>query len=428
MENASNVENISPPSFSHFDVVGGPNQQSGMSSINGKIDQYISVSFYLKPRTTGNFTIASARARIHGKDYFTNPLTIKVTNASNPAASGTGGNNSLSPFSGFGLNLPTEPTIHQYDDYILKKGENVNEKVHKNLFVRLDLNKTNCFVGEPIVASYKLYTRLRSESMVTEAPSFNGFSVSDLDVNSNAVQTEKFNGREYNVYTLRKVQLYPLQPGTITLDPVVTDNDITFLRSEYAGNQKGDMFFDMLQDFANSNSPDNAVIKQHVTLKSKATMVTVYPLPDSVKPVDFKGAVGNFTISSSLDRKSITTDDMGNLRINITGEGNIQLVNALKIEWPANIEGYDTKVSDDVDKFSVPMKGNKTFIYPFTVSSPGTYTIPEVSFSYFDPVEKSYKTLHTQPVEINVKKGKGYTEGTYVKNAKEKDRGQETAF
>ena len=266
-------------------------------------------------------------------------------------------------------------------------------------------------MGEPIIASYKLYTRLRSESNVTSAPSFNGFSVSELELNDhNSAGTEKYNGREYNVYTLRKVQLYPLQPGTITLDPMVADNKVTFLKSEYAGAQRGDLFYDMLQNFADATSPQDAVIQQHVTLQSKPVEITVKPLPQENKPADFKGAVGNFTIQSSFQKDKITTDDAGNLKVVIAGTGNIQLINAPKINWPDGIDGYDAKIADDIDKLSVPMKGSKTFTYPFTVSNAGIYTIPAVSFSFFDPVSSVYKTLHTDAACNNCDQGKRNSE------------------
>src|SRR4029079_19772241 len=112
---------------------------------------------------------------------------------------------------------------------------------------------------------------------------------------------------------------------------------------------------------------------------------TVKPLPREKKPPDFLGAVGNFNIRASFQKNNITTDDDGNLKIVISGTGNIQLINAAKINWPGGIDGYDAKISDDINKVSVPMKGSKTYIYPFTVSNAGTYTIPPVSFSFFDP-------------------------------------------
>ncbi len=110
------------------------------------------------------------------------------------------------------------------------------------------------------------------------------------------------------------------------------------------GRSKVTLFFDMMQNFADATSPQDAVVEQNVTLKSKPVEITVKPLPDENKPVDFKGAVGNFTIQSSLQKDNITTDDAGNLKIVIEGAGNIQLINAPKINWPQGMDGYDAKI------------------------------------------------------------------------------------
>ncbi len=415
VENSSDVETIIPPSFKNFSIVSGPNQQSGMSNINGKVDQYVGISFYLKPNAPGKYVIGPATARVNGKEYRTSPVSVVVTNASGAAQNNNSG--PLSPFGNMTFDFPTQPSTHRFDDYILKKGENVHDKVQKNLFIKLDINKTSCFIGQPITASYKLYTRLRSESVVTSAPSFNGFSVSELQVNDvNTASSEKYNGRDYNVYTLRKVQLYPLQPGIFTLDPVVADNKVTFIKSEYAGSQEGDLFYDMMQNFANATSPQNAVVEEHVTLQSKPVEITVKSLPEENKPADFKGAVGDFRMRSSIEKNNITTDDAGSLKVVLEGIGNIQLINSPKIKWPDGIDGYDAKVTDDLDKFSVPIKGTKTFTFPFTASKAGSYSIPRVSFSYFDPSTEQYKILNTQPLTISVTKGKGNYQNRYVKD------------
>src|SRR5665647_666961 len=416
VENASNVETINPPSFKNFNVVSGPNQQSGMTIINGKTNQYVAVGFYLQPKSTGKFTIGAATARADGKDYVSAPITVEVTNAST-AQSNTNQANAFSPFANPFFDLPEPSPTHQFDDYILKPGENAADKIQKDLFIKLDVNKTSCYVGQPIIVSFKLYTRLRSESTITDAPSFNGFSVSDLDVNdNNNASIERYNGRQYNVYTLRKVQLYPLQPGNITLDPLVANNKVTFIKSEYANAQNGDQFYNMLENFADATTPEDGIVEKSITLKSKPIIIIVKPLPDTNKPSDFKGAVGNFTINSSLEKNNITTDDAGTLDVTINGKGNIQLINAPKINWPEGIDGYDAKVKDNVDKTTVPMGGSKTFSYPFTINRPGDYTIDSISFSYFDPSTSSYKTLRTLPLELYVNKGTGIPNNTMVKN------------
>ena len=93
---------------------------------------------------------------------------------------------------------------------------------------------------------------------------------------------------------------------------------------------------------------------------------------------------------ASFEKNKLTTDDAGNLKVTINGQGNIQLINAPKINWPEGMDGYEAKVKDEVDKSSVPMRGSKVFTFPFTVSKAGTYQIDSISFSYFDPASSSF--------------------------------------
>lgn len=419
MENASSVESIVPPDFKNFNIVSGPSQESSTSNINGMVTQYVAIGFSLQPKKTGTFTIGPAKAVADGKNYTSDPVTIKVTNASSvlPKNNNSANSNPLLAFPGFNFDMPSAPVSREFDDFILKPGENVAAKTQKNLFIKLDVSKTTCYVGEPIVASFKLYTRLHSQTTVTSAPSFNGFSVSDLDVSNNSAQ-EKFNGRLYNVYTLRKVELYPLQAGEITLDSVVTDNKVTFIKSDYAKSQMNNGLFDMLQNFGDAGIPASGLVEQNLTLKTAPVTIDVKPLPSKGEPKDFRGAVGNFKISSSLLKDNITTDDAGTLNVVVSGQGNIQLVNAPKIVWPEGIDAYDAKVKDNVDKSQVPMQGSKIFSFPFTVSKPGNYKIDSISFSYFDPESAAYRTAFAPSLEVQVSKGSGHPQNSFAKNNK----------
>ncbi|MBK7557472.1 MAG: BatD family protein [Chitinophagaceae bacterium] len=46
---------------------------------------------------------------------------------------------------------------------------------------------------------------------------------------------------------------------------------------------------------------------------------------------------------------------------------------------------------------------------PFAVSKAGKYTLPEVSFSFFDTQDAKYKTVTSKPLEITVFRGTGKT-------------------
>ncbi|MGN6247714.1 MAG: BatD family protein [Ginsengibacter sp.] len=421
VENAESVDNINPPDFKNFTVVSGPNQESSTSNINGKVSQYVVLGYSLQPDATGTFTIGPATAEADGQKLTTNPITITVVKGSVVKSQPNSSQQGFPSLPNLNFDFPPAPVTHQFDDYILKPGENVEDKTAKNLFIKLTVYKKSCYVGEPVVASYQLFTRLPSETTITDDPSFNGFSVKDLDVNSNS-SLETYNGRKYNVYNIRKVQLYPLQSGDITLGSMKATNKVTFVKSQYANQQNG--FFDIFQNFGQDAVPPEGLVERNVKLASKPVVINVKPLPEKNKPADFRGAVGDFSISASLEKNKITTDDAGNLKLTISGAGNIQLINAPWIHWPNGIDGYDAKVKDDVDRKKVPMQGSKTFSYPFTVSKAGNYTIDSIAFSYFDPLTATYKTLHTSPLQIEVAKGKGVPNnslaaGSNVNNADE---------
>lgn len=412
VENAQQVDEIIPPSLKNFIIVSGPNQESGMQSANGVTRQYIGITFLLQPKEKGSYTIAGAIAKADGKTLKSNPVTLSVTNS---ASAGNRGN-MPSPFAGIS---PFADRVEQssYKDYILKKGENVQEKINKNMFIKVDVSKHSCYVGEPVVVTYKLYTRLKSESSILKNPSFNGFSVIDLIQPGSTYSIEKLNGREYNVYSLRKSQLYPLQAGTLELETAEVDNNIHFIREEYL-NRQTDIMDDMFRDFSQTTIPAEGMHDEKVTLQNKPVFITVNPLPEKDKPALFKGAVGDFSISADVEKNNFTTDDAGKLRLSITGEGNMTLVNAPDIEWPAGVEGFEPVSKEQLNKLNVPVSGVKYFEYPFTVTSAGRYTLPAVTFCFFNVKEGRYKTVSTNPILINVKKGVS-KRATIVSNSNE---------
>lgn len=404
VENAKEVQQIVPPGLKDFIIVSGPNQESGMTMINGVVKKYIALNFILKPKAVGSFTIGSALAKADAGNYKSNPVKLKVTAKATGNTQGPGA--FTNPFAGIDPFAEPAPRA-SYDDYILRKGENPHDKIQKNMFIHVDVDKKSCYVGEPVVASYKLYTRLKSESNMIKNPSFNGFSVLDLQQpNDLSYKTEKYQGRDYNVYTLRKVQLYPLLAGDLELGTAEIENNVRFIKAAYV-NRQPDIFDDMFNDFAEAAIPAEGLENVKATLQSKPLTITAKPLPAANMPVSFKGAVGNFKIETRVEKNNFSTDDAGKLAIVISGEGNLQMINAPEIAWPQGIEGFDSKATDDLYKGTVPVSGRKIFEFPFTVSKPGTFTLPAVEFSFFDSKDAKYKTISSLPLEITITKGSG---------------------
>ncbi|HMK02609.1 MAG TPA: BatD family protein [Ferruginibacter sp.] len=418
VENAQVVQRIIPPRLNNFIIVSGPNQESGMSMVNGNVKKFVALSYVIKPKRVGSFSIPPASASADGAAYKSNAVTLKVTSVSsgnpgiNPLSSPFG---SIDPFA----DAPPEST---YRDYILRKGEIPTEKIKKNMFVKLEVDKTSCFVGEPVIATYKLYTRLRSVSNMTKNPSFNGFSVIDMQQADNMYsRTEKLGGREYNVYNIRQVQLYPLLPGNLDLGVAEIENDVQFIKAEYA-DQQGNLLGQMFRDFSNAAIPPEGMENRKVILQNKPVSILVKPLPEANKPAGFKGAVGNFQITAAIEKNNFTTDDAGKLGVVIKGVGNLQMVTAPEINWPEGIEGYEPKTIDDLYKNVTPVSGRKMIEFTFTVAKPGKYDIPALEFSFFDTKDGKYKTVATRPVGFTVTKGSGkpqQIDTTQNKTAKE---------
>lgn len=414
VENARQIDQMTPPEFSGFQVVQGPIQSSGMSIVNGNMSQYKSLSFVLQPVKTGKFTIGGASAVVDGKHMQSNSVTINVSASSTGAGGGAANSQPVNPFPSNAfpnMNWPPDPfamgsPMDVDKDIVLKPGENIKDKIHKGLFLRVQVDKTTCYVGEPIVATYKLYSRLASESKVTKRPSLNGFSVYDMvDPNSDAASVERLNGKAYTVHIIRKTQLIPLQPGTIDLDPVEVENTVHFVKGTKQQEQRHNSdpmkdFFDQLND--ESMGPE---IDENVTLNTKPVTITIKPLPEENKPAGFSGAVGSFTVQASLANRNISAQDEATLHVVIRGKGNLPVITAPQVPWPAGVEAFDPSAKEDINKTVAPMSGTKAFDYVFTPRGPGHYVIPAISFPYFDPVSQSYKTAGTAPIDFEVLAG-----------------------
>jgi hypothetical protein len=383
VENANKIENFEAPAFNDFRIMSGPSESSGMSIVNNKVTQYKALLYILKPLHKGRLVVPGATAMVDGKKMQSNKVIIEV---GNPTASPQ----NVSPFPG----IPSYREVPE-EDFILEENESAEEKIKQNLFVKLELDKTTAYIGEPIVATYKLYTRLRSESRVTKRPSMNGFSVYDMiEPDGAGPYPEKLNGKSYMVHIIRKTQLFPLQEGSFELEPVELDNSIRFLRrgnddDVTQGQSPLDKMFDDLLPEASGKWEDH-----RVTLSSQSQIVTIKPLPEGA-PASFNGAVGKFILKGNLKDSTVSAGDNAVYELTIEGSGNLPLVNAPQWQLADTFEQFDPAVSEDINKMVSPMQGTKKIIYTFTPSVAGNYQLPSIEFSYFDPSTSQYKILET---------------------------------
>ncbi|MCC6288670.1 MAG: protein BatD [Chitinophagaceae bacterium] len=388
VENADDVQQFIPPSFTGCKIVQGPTHINSSSVINGVKSNALSFVYVVQPAAPGKYCFSGASAKVNGKRLVFNTLNILVKKIPGKSRydfieeEGDDGRHEL------------------YSDYILRRNENIQDKIRKNLFIKVDVDKTLCYEGEAVVATYKLYTRLRSESKVVRRPSFNGFSVYDmLDPTVAPSTIEKLNGKDFNVYLIRKVQLFPLQSGSLELDAAEVENSITFLKADDAIKNNGNNLSALLRAFEMDDIKNSGIATEQVSIRSNPIAITVKPLPEG-KPGTFNGAVGSFSIQSTVSKNQIPLNDAAVFKVIIKGEGNFGVMNTPVIHWAKSIDAYEPNIKEDFLKNVVPMRGYKAYEFTFTPKQTGEVVLDPVEFSFFDPVANQYKTINTDAIKI----------------------------
>ena len=182
------------------------------------VDAYSRI-IVLSPKRTGTLTVPGATARIDGKKMQSNPVKIVVHQS--------------------GLSSIPDPDSERErveDESEIKPGESIEEKIKNNFYLKGEANKTACYVGEPVMVIYKAYSRLNANSQVVRRPSLTGFSVVEMvDSYDNRPEIEKIDGKPFFTHLIRKVQLFPLQAGTFTLDAAEVESTIHFYRNSDSG-------------------------------------------------------------------------------------------------------------------------------------------------------------------------------------------------
>lgn len=299
-------------------------------------------------------------------------------------------------------------------NYVIRGNENAADKVKGHLFVQVTADKKTCMVGEPILLTYKLCTQLKSLSTLVKSPSFNGCSVVDMPTEDFAhYGYETINGQLYNVFQLRKVQLYPLQAGNLAIEAAMVDNKLHFIKENYLLAQDGfrynpELFVkDILESIDKGTAPKDAILTHQIAINSPAISITVKDYPAADKPADFTGATGQFNIAAALSQLKISTDEVGKLTVALTGKGNMMLLTPPDIQWPQGLEAFEPTVTERVSHTTTPISGTKFFEYRFSATKPGSYTIPAINLSWFDTQKRNYQTSHTPALTVNVTQGSG---------------------
>src|SRR5260221_2223360 len=384
IEDAEKMSNFKPPAFINFRFVAGPNVYTGSIQTLSVIRQVRNSVYTLMAVKPGHFFIAGATATINGKLVRSNEAVVEVISKEEAAR-----------------RYNKEPDAFNAD-YFLRPGEDAYEKIQKNLFLKMMVDKKTCFVGESVLATFKLYSRLESRSDIVKNPGFYGFTVHDMiNLADKQVATENVHGKLFDVHTIRKVQLYPFQPGAFTIDAMEVKNTVEFSRSAVNKKTEQEIVEGVLGN-TNNELPDENTSLFETDISTVPVTINVKPVPVKNKPTNYNGATGVFKISASVVKNKLAKNEEGILEITVSGKGNFIQLNAPSIQWPAGMEDFEPVIKDMLDKTQSPLSGTRIFHYSFVSAHAGNYTIPSISFSYFNPDSGHYKTITTEPVQVNV--------------------------
>lgn len=382
------------PSFDGFTVVGGPfnSSSSSVQIVNGSMTRTVSntYSYVLRAEREGAFTIGSASITVGGDVVKSDPFTVTVlTDASSAGMTAQGGSSQGNVSSGQNRQGTNDPQISGQD-----------------LFLKVIPAKRSIYVGEPVVLTYKLYTRLPvSQLSISKMPSYGGFWMKEFSDNSGGKlqqSSETVNGIEYTTAEVKKVVLIPQKAGKLTIEPMGLEclAQIMTQRSPQRSNDPFDVFFN---DPFFSRSYSN--VQKNV--ETSTINMEVKSLPVNGKPDGFAGAVGDYTLSVNIDKDEASTNDALTLTIVVSGSGNLELLNMPTPVFPPDFEVYDPKVVSNVEANSQGMKGTRKAEYLIIPRRAGDFNIPSVTFSYFSPTKQQYFTLKSQPMNVKVDKGIG---------------------
>ena len=348
-----NGDDFTPPSFSEFNLIAGPNQSISNSWINGKRTFSKTYTYFLSPKKRGVYKIGSAKISFNGKTYKTSDVSINVTNA---------------------VNKPS-------------KSSSVEYLADENIHLIAEISKINPFLNEAISINYKLYFRdpiKISDAREITSPKFQDFWTNSIDIPQLRVKPGYYEGESYNEVLWKKTVLYPQKTGKLVIEPLGIN-----LVVEIPTKQRD--FF------------GNVIYKQvSRSVNAGKRVINVKDLPKRNQPESFTGAVGEFNLDFLVNKRSLKSSESFEATVKVSGQGNLKLFDLPKIKVPNSFELFEPEYNEKITTDIKGMNGNVKNVYTIIPNYPGKYPIPKIEFSYFDPKKELYHTLISSDHLIDV--------------------------
>jgi len=363
------------PDMNAFAALVGTSSSTNIQMINGRFSQSVTYHYTFFARTAGKFTIGAVEVESKGQIYRSQPIEIEVV------AGATSASPQTPPGAGRGQVTP--------------QGE--ASDLDGNLFLEAKVDRRRVYQNEPVVVRYRIFTRLDIRNYgVASLPNYSGFWTEDFPMPQQPhMYNEVIDGLTYRVAEIKKTALFPQSVGRKVLEPLVLECEVQAPRRR--SRDIFDQFFD--------DPFFSRLARQRIS--SRPVEIEVLPLPEEGKPANFSGAVGNFSLTASVDRTQVKTNEAITLKVRASGAGNLKVLPNPSINLPADFEVYDPKVATNLSYENDQISGSKTWEYVVVPRFQGSHEMKPITLSYFDPRAKIYKTASTAPIIVTVEKGAG---------------------
>ena len=347
-------DNFSTPNFEGFRVVGGPSQQISQSWINGRSSFNKAYSYYLLPLQKGVLTIKPATIEINGQVYKTNPVKVTVTNA---------------------IQKPRDPN------------QQPQISADSELHLIAEISNSNPYINQPVTVVYKLYFSNNigiTNFAETNKPKYKDFWSQNIEIKELVAEQTTYKGEAYRSIILKKVILYPQKSGNLTIEPLALNIDVQLPTG------RRDIFGQV------------QIVEDSKIVSAGNKTLNVKPLPETGKPENFTGASGKFDFTVVPSKTSLKHGESLTLVVKAEGTGNLKLFSLPKPEVPTALEMFDPEHNQNI---TTPLSGDQGSIsdkYTIVPQFKGKYPIKPISFSYFDFDSKSYKTITSKEIMIDV--------------------------
>ncbi len=358
------------PSLPAFNVY---SREAAQSTINGKTT--LQFKYIMLPRFVGNATIGAITFKYQGKTYQTAPIAVRIyrttpvntgkSSAVTTTNTATTQDTSLSQLPPLEKELATRAYAHHGQPY----------------FMVAAVSNKKPYVNE----SFTLGVRFYYSQAFYDAP-YQNPEVSNLfmEETTSAQGQQTINGTFYR-YEEKRYQLSGVGAGTASIGPA----SVSY--------RPGSSPLSVLDRFFGG-----AALSEEQTVSSTPIKLQIRPLPTAGKPNSFYGAVGTgYTFTTKLKPTQTEAGEAVTLSATVQGPGNLKTTTDLSFPTIDGIASYPA--APVVNYFpNTTTRSYKVFKTELVPASSGTYTIPALHWSYFDPQANAYKTLASTPLQLAV--------------------------